>query len=253
MTDPNADDWKIFMQLHEGLPRQSCGSVTSTTRALNAVRHLLPDPARVADLGCGPGSSLLPLAAELPTAKFIAADLLPSFIEDLQTRADAADIAHRVAASVADMMAPPAKPNSLDMIWSEGAIYNVGVQSALHCWAEYLKPEGIVVFNEVIWLTPESERPAELVEFWSEYPGMTNDTGVSRAIYDAGFRIVESFDMQESDWWDEYYTPLEARLSLLSETYPDAAALALTRTEIDMRRKYAAHYNYRFFCCTRNA
>ena len=242
----------IFMSLHEGLPRQSCGSAASTLRALSMVEDKLPGAPRVADLGCGPGSSVIPLATALPEAHFRAMDLYAPFIDELGLRASKAGVADRIDASIGDMMDPLGDASTLDLIWCEGAIYNVGVEAALRQWTKYLTPEGAIVFNEAIWLTPQAERPAPLTEFWSEYPGMTDDAGVRAAITSAGYRVIDCFDLPDADWWDEYYSPLEQRLPEFEAVYPDAAALQLTRTEIAMRRQYPHYYNYRFYAVTRS-
>ena len=246
MTD--ALQHKIFMQLHEGLPRQSCGSAASTLRALSFVAGDLPPAPVIADLGCGPGSSVLPLASALPDAQFVALDLYEPFIDALKARAEKAGVAARIDARTGDMMAPADKPDSFDTIWCEGAIYNVGVEAGLRQWATYLKPGGFVVFNEPIWLTQADQRPAALADFWQAYPGMTDDDGVQRAIAAAGYSLIASFNLPENDWWDEYYTPLENKLAEMERTYPGAPPLEHTRTEIAMRRNHAAHYNYRFYC-----
>ena len=240
------------MELHAGLPRQSCGSAASTRRALEGVKRWLPEAPLIADLGCGPGSSILPLAKELPDARFIAVDLYAPFITELVQRAESAGDAYRISAHVEDMIAPPADLQSLDLIWSEGAIYNIGVERGLRTWRKFLKPGGLIVFNEPIWLTPPNERPAALTAFWSAYPSMTDDNGIRTAIHEAGYQIIDAFDLPEADWWEEYYDPLEQNLSRLEEKYTGiATALSVlneTRTEIDMRRMHAAHYNYRFYC-----
>ena len=243
---------KVFLDLHAGLPRQSCGSAASTLHALEIVKTRLQDNPYIADFGCGPGSSVIPLATALPNANFIALDLYPPFIDELNQRTQDAELSNPIEARAGDMLSPDIASHSLDLIWCEGAIYNTGIARALKQWFDYLKPTGCIVFNEPIWLTSESDRPAPLKNFWSAYPGMTDNDGVRTAIKSAGFDIFESFDLPEQDWWDEYYNALEARLELLEEQYfgDESARIPLTysRTEIAMRRKYAAHYNYRFYC-----
>jgi len=245
----------IFMELHTGLPRQSCGSVASTYRALSLIEDRLPPALEIADLGCGPGSSVIPLALKLQEAQFLAVDLYAPFIEEMKQRAVSAGCNTRIAAEVGDMIAPPALKGSLDLIWCEGAIYNVGIEKALREWAVFLKPDGVVVFNEPVWLSPPEIRPEELTAFWTEYPDMTDDPGVRAAIKAAEFDLIDTVDLIEADWWDEYYDPLTVNLKKLDEKYAGEPAatpvLENTRTEIAMRRQHAEHYNYRFYCVDR--
>ncbi|MFB7264903.1 transferase, partial [Streptomyces nojiriensis] len=78
MTDSNSPDaardpdgvddfTHAFFALHHGLPRQAPGSDAST-RHLLSLCGPLPERPRVLDLGCGPGRSVLPLAAEMGAA-----------------------------------------------------------------------------------------------------------------------------------------------------------------------------------------
>ena len=246
------DTKKMFMELHAGLPRQSCGSVESTYRALSLIKTRLPGSPLIADMGCGPGSSVIPLAKAMTDARFIALDLYPPFVEAAKSRAVSQGCDERIDARVGDMLRPPTPPHSLDLIWCEGAIYNIGVEAGLRAWTKHLKQGGVIVFNEPIWLTPPADRSRELTDFWSAYPDMTDDGGVRSAITRSGFDVIDSFDLPENDWWDEYYDPLEKNLALLETKYADLpeanAVLENTRTEISMRRQHAAHYNYRFYC-----
>jgi hypothetical protein len=66
----------------------------------------------------------------------------------------------------------------------------------------------------------------------------------------AGYEILGRFTLPDGDWWDDYYTPLEAKLPTLSERYAgDDAALAIVESaarEIEVRRRYPASYGYEF-------
>ncbi|MEO9970783.1 MAG: class I SAM-dependent methyltransferase [Hyphomonadaceae bacterium] len=248
-SDPNQR--RIFFEVHEGFPRQSAGSHASTLKALGLVVGSLPDAPLIADMACGPGSSVLPLARALPDARIIAVDLHQPFLDELEHRIGGSDVNGRVSARCSDMMVPLAEAGAVDMVWCEGGIYNVGVKAGLEGWRSALKPNGLVVFNEPIWLVSENERAAKLRAFWRGYPAMTDGEGVEQAIADAGYQLLGWFDHPEEDWWNEYYTPMEARLSELKQKYAGVSAAAgpieHSQLEIDMRRTYAASYNYRFF------
>lgn len=57
----------------------------------------------------------------------------------------------------------------LDLIWSEGAIYNIGFEYGLNLWRSFLKKGGYIAVSEVSWFT--DERPAEINDFWMDaYP-----------------------------------------------------------------------------------
>ena len=66
----------------------------------------------------------------------------------------------------------------------------------------------------------------------------------------AGFEVVDHFAVPSAAWWDEYYTPLEARTMEGSRRDADpelAAAIAETRREIDLFRRCNDVYGYVFY------
>lgn len=65
----------------------------------------------------------------------------------------------------------PFQNEELDLIWSEGAIYNIGFNHGLNEWRKFLKRGGYIAVSEASWLT--EERPSEIDEFWKDaYPEM---------------------------------------------------------------------------------
>ena len=53
-----------------------------------------------------------------------------------------------------------------DLIWSEGAIDNIGFEKGLTYWNGFLKKNGYVVVTCPSWFT--RERPAEAEKFWAD-------------------------------------------------------------------------------------
>lgn len=43
--------------------------------------------------------------------------------------------------------------NELDLIWSEGAIYNIGFEKGMNYWNNFLKKGGYVAVTEASWFT----------------------------------------------------------------------------------------------------
>ena len=60
----------------------------------------------------------------------------------------------------------PFQNEELDLIWSEGAIYNIGFERGMNEWNKYLKKGGFIAVSEASWFT--SERPAEIEDFWMD-------------------------------------------------------------------------------------
>ena len=151
----------LFFELFGGLPRQGPGDTASTRRALGLVPGVGPRT-RVLDLGCGTGAQSLVLAHSSP-ACIVAVDNHPPFIDALNREARRLDIADRLEARVADMRSLDFADGSFDLIWCEGAIYNVGVEAGLRDWRRLLRRNGHVALTEACWRKPDP--PAECAAF----------------------------------------------------------------------------------------
>lgn len=246
--DPDDRSFQLFLEVYGTLHRAGPGGDVHTVRALELVPG--PRPRNVLDLGCGPGAQTFALATSLPGAHILAVDLLPSMVDEARRRVDAAHLGERVQVQMGDMIAPPVEPGSQDLIWSEGAIYNVGVTEALEAWRSLLRPGGAVAFTEVVWLVETP--PTEVHEWWtSQYPAISDRTGVEERVAAASFDVVESFVLPASAWWDEYYTPMQERIDSLRSRLPDdpvATEVANgAAAEIDYFRRFSDCYSYEFF------
>ena len=235
-----------FFRLFEGLPRQGPGSDACTREAL-ARLGALPAAPRVLDLGCGSGRSALALAETLGT-RVLAVDNHEPFLDALRTAADQRGLAQLIEVRCADMAAPGVPPGSLGLLWSEGAIYLLGFEEGLRLWRPLLAEGGCVALSECSWLC--ADPPAEALAFFGEgYPGMAGiEQNIERA-RTAGFEVVDHFTLPPAAWWDEYYTPLEARMAELApDADPElAAAIAETRHEIALFRRCNDVYGYVFY------
>ena len=190
------------------------------------------------------------LAAARPETRWLAVDLLPEMVDETARRVAAAGLGDRVRAVVGDMSSPPVDPDTQDLIWCEGAIYNVGITEALTSWRRLLRRGGTVVFSEPVWLVDSP--PPEIVEWWqTEYPEISGRAGVVARVEAAGYRVIASSVLPASAWWDEYYGPMEGRLAELRTRVPDdpiaADVASAAEREIEMFRRFADTYSYEFF------
>lgn len=244
-TDPHA----LFWALHTGLPREGVGS-DATTRTLLELTGPLPPRPRALDVGCGPGRSALVLAGA--GAHVTAVDTHEPFLRRLRAAAREQRRRGTVHAVRASMTALPLADGCFDLVWCEGAAYLMGVDAALSAWRRLLAPRGALVFTDAAWT---GARPSpEAAEFWAAaYPGMRTVAATRAVAERAGFDVVAVHRLPESDWWDEYYDPLAARIDARIEARstamprPDeatAAALAEQRAEIDLRRRHPEDYGY---------
>lgn len=238
----------LFFEIMSGLPRQGPGDIACTRRALQAVPNMGPQT-RLLDIGCGTGSQTRALLG-YSHARVLAIDNYPLFIEELNRQAQRLGLADRLEARVADMRALDFPTASFDVVWCEGAIYNVGFETGLREWRRLLVPGGHMVVTEVCWTT--SDPPQECAEFWmQEYPSIRSVPVLLHAIDACDYDCIAQFPMPESAWWDDFYRPLQQNVAAFRERHrdeADAQQLADTvQREIDIWLKYAKFYAYEFF------
>ncbi len=238
---------EVFWKLHAGLPKQGPGSDASTRRALALVPELPAEP-KILDLGCGPGRQSLVLAQETG-GHVIAVDLLPPFLEQLDERAEAAQFADRIVTLQASMDDLPYEDERFDLLWSEGAIYNIGFPYGLRSWRRLLRAGGSLAVSEVSWLADEP--PERIQNWWDEhYPAMQSREANELAVASAGYRLLGSFVLPETEWWDDYYTPIDERIAALRRERSDddwIAALEAAEEESSVVRDARGCFGYVFY------
>lgn len=238
---------EIFWQVHRNLPREAPGSDASTLQAL-AMLPGLPASTRILDIGCGPGAQSVALA-RATKGDVTAIDTHQPFLDDLAHRAAQAGLAERVHPLNASMFDLNFN-QPFDLLWSEGAIYIIGFERGLREWRKLLKPGGFIAVTEASWLKPNPPEAAH--RFWSEaYPDMATVEENLARLSAAGYRSLGHFTLPKSDWWDNYYHPMAARIELLREKYPNnpeaQAILDLEYAEIELYRQYSDWYGYVFY------
>jgi cyclopropane fatty-acyl-phospholipid synthase-like methyltransferase len=238
----------IFFELHRDLPREGPGDNPSTRKALSLLADLPPQPL-ILDIGCGPGMQTIELA-RCTNGKIIAIDTHQPFLDKLKQRAKAESLSDRITTINISMFALDFDTRSFDAIWSEGAIYIMGFEGGLRACQPLLKPKGYVAVTEISWLRPQP--PSEVDAFWAaNYPGMRTVQENLEIVQVVGYRQIEHFVLPSSAWWDDYYTPQEARIAMLREKYRDnVEAIRLldeSQLEMDLYRKYSDWYGYVFY------
>ena len=154
----------LICDFFSNMERQGPGSPEATLKALSFVDGLT-DKSLIADIGCGTGGQTIVVAGHVP-GRITGIDLFPGFIDIFNRNARQLGLQDRVKGIVGSMDALPFGEEELDMIWCEGAIYNIGFERGLKEWRKYLKPGGYIAVSESSWFT--DERPAEINDFWMD-------------------------------------------------------------------------------------
>ena len=243
------EDMKVFLEIYDGLPRQGPGDEASTLKALGMVPDLPAAPS-VADVGCGSGAQTLVLARNLGGGTITAVDLHKPHLKSLKAAAKKLKTGVNVVTSCQDMRKLDFEEGSLDLIWAEGSIYNIGFGEGALKWRSLLKDGGYLAASELSWL--RDDPPDDLKDYWAgEYPGMKSVEENLEGLEGAGYDVVGHFTIPDSCWLEEFYDPMEKRLADLEQKYAgDGKAqevLAMNRREIEIFRKYSEYYGYVFY------
>jgi SAM-dependent methyltransferase len=240
------NDFQLLIDLHKGANRQGPGGDAETEKAIDLACIDRNAPLKIADIGCGTGSSTL-ILARLLNAKITAVDFLQDFLDVLETRAQSEGVAENITSLCASMDELPFEEEEFDVIWSEGAIYNIGFQKGVVNWRRYLKPGGLLIASEISWIT--RTRPSELQDHWdSEYPEIDMASLKTKVLEDNGYSPIGYFVLPEHCWLDNYYEPMRSSFQgFLSRNENSEEARAIVEAEhheIELYEKYKAHYSY---------
>jgi SAM-dependent methyltransferase len=240
----------LLVDLHRDGMRQGPGSEEETLRALGLTRLDETAELQVADIGCGTGASTLALASRLPRARITAVDLFSEFLDILAERARAAGCSARIETLAESMESLSFAPESLDLIWSEGAIYNMGFSAGIEAWRSFLRPGGVMAVSEITWLRPDP--PEEIRRHWTaEYPEIATAPGKIAILERTGFDLLGYLVLPANAWIDNYYVPTEKRIPAFLERHagrPEAEEIAeLERREADLYMRYRDWFSYGFY------
>ena len=241
-------DFSFICEYFSAIERQGPGSPEVTIKALSFIDHL-SDDSRIADIGCGTGGQTMVLAQNAP-GKITGIDLFPIFIDLFNANASKLGLNDRVKGIIGSMDNLPFKEEELDLIWSEGAIYNIGFERGLKEWRRFLKKDGYIAVSEASWFT--AERPLEIENFWNEaYPEIDTIPNKVAQLQKAGYIPVATFVLPENCWTDHFYTrQAEMQASFLDKHAGNKNAeelVANERREAELYSKYKAFYGYVFY------
>jgi cyclopropane fatty-acyl-phospholipid synthase-like methyltransferase len=241
---------KIF-DLFCGLPRGGPGNEGCTIRALRIVSDLVCSP-KVLDAGCGVGASTLVIARNLD-CQLTAIDTFEKVIEILQKKITDRGLETRVKALVHDMGNPEGLGKKFDLIWSEGAVYNLGFENGLKTLARALNPRGYIAVTEMTLL--EDAIPDEVKAYMDKYyPAVTTIEGNLEIIKKCGLSEEGHFVLPESAWSDDFYTPMAEVIPKYREENESGSRdsvleeeLRELEEEIDFYHKYSRYFGYVFY------
>jgi len=234
-------------EIFADLPREGPGDNEFTRKAYFMLKDIPQNP-DILDIGCGPGMQTIELA-KLSGGKILAIDNHQPYLDKLKRRAREEGLSDLIEISNQDMFTMD-MGRKFDVVWSEGAIYIIGLEDGLKQWRGYLHKGGYIVVSHLSWL--KANPPDEVIKFWkTEFPQMRTMEKDLESIRNLDYEIAGHFILPESAWWKNYYSPLENNIRNLRKKYIGSREklmeLDQTYLEIDLYRKYSEYYGYIFY------
>lgn len=245
---------ELIIDLHKNSERQGPGSENDTLRALDLL-HLPPGQnLKVADIGCGSGGQTISLVENL-NAQITAVDLFPELLNELNEKSEKLGLTDKIVTIEKSMDDLPFNKSEFDLIWSEGAIYNIGFENGLKKWKDYLKVGGYLAVSEITWIT--QSRPKEIEEFWkAEYPEVDTASNKIKQLENNGYSLVGYFYLSPNSWIETYYEPMKARFEPFLERNGNSELARKVvedhQAEIDLYQKFKNYYSYGFYIARKN-
>ncbi len=241
-------DFSLICEYFSALERQGPGSPEVTKKALSFIENL-NDRSQIADIGCGTGGQTMVLAKHAP-GTITGIDLFPLFIDLFRRNAEDHGLQDRVKGITGSMDDLPFEEGQFDLIWSEGAIYNIGFERGLKEWRKFLRKGGYIAVSEATWFT--AERPEEIERFWQDaYPEIDTLPNKLSQMQNAGYVPVAAFLLPENCWTEHFYDhQVKAQEDFLKKYEGNKTAedfIESERHETQLYYRYKEYYGYAFY------
>jgi len=237
---------RALIELHRGLERQGPGDTDYSNYIISQLPDFPPNLC-IADIGCGAGAGTLILAEKFRT-KVRAVDFSREVLDELINRAKQRGLEHFVEVVECDMGSLDWIPETIDLLWSEGAAYNLTFKGALKAWRPLMAANGIAVISEMSYFT--SEVPESVRVYWQNaYPTIGSESENSDIINSSGFEVLGIHRLPSKAWWDNYYDPLRKNIESFKNSDDDIMQSVIRETEAEMKlfEEYEEFYGYSFY------
>lgn len=232
------------------MDRQVPGSKEYTLKAAEiAGLQSLPTKSKLLDAGCAFGNATFALAERYPL-EIAVVDIDENSLKIFEERAVELNLNDRISIHNTSMLNLNFDKEYFDVIWSEGAIHNVGFYKGLSYLKKFLKPGGKVVISELSWI--KDNPPDEVFWYWKEnYPDMNGIEENLKTIEKVGFKNIDHFKIGKDGFWDNYYKPMYNHINYFQQKFVKNSQaqvqLEELQTEIDYFVKYGDYFSYVFF------
>jgi ubiquinone/menaquinone biosynthesis C-methylase UbiE len=237
---------EALIRLHSGLKRQGPGDIDFSEYIVKQLPKLPPNP-RIADIGCGAGAGALFLANKFQSV-VKAVDFSREFLDQMMHRARLQGLEALIDPIECDMARLDWKPETIDLLWSEGAAYSITFEGALKAWRPFMAANGVAVISEMSYFS--NDVPQSVAQYMKKiYPGIKTESKNVEIITSSGFENLAMHRLPSEAWWDNYYDPLRENIKALQHTGDDVMQAVIEETEEEMKffNEHEADCGYTFY------
>jgi ubiquinone/menaquinone biosynthesis C-methylase UbiE len=168
---------------------------------------------QILDVGCGTGVPTIELA-RISDGHVIGMDIDEISLNLLRRKIMESGLSNQVSIIENSVLTMHYHDESFDIIWAEGSIYVMGFERSIRKWHRFLKPNGFLVIHD------ENRDKTKKLESVTTY----------------GYSLIAQFDLSDSIWWREYYTPLGQLIRQFRRKYPNDSELCdeLNKDQIEI-------------------
>jgi len=152
----------------------------------------------ILDVGCGTGVPTIELA-KISSGHIIGIDIDETSLNLFQRKITETGLNNQVSVIKDSILTMNFPEESFDIIWAEGSIFVIGFEKSIKKWRRFLKPNGFLVIHD------ENKDKTKKIESLTKY----------------GYSLIAQFELSDSVWWSEYYTPLEQIIQKFRNKYPE--------------------------------
>ena len=237
---------EALIKLHSGLERLGPGDSGFSENIIKKIPELPPNP-RIADIGCGAGAGTLILAKKYHS-KVKAVDFSREFLDQLMRRARQQGLEDLIDPIECDMGSLDWKPETIDLLWSEGAAYNITFEGALKAWRPLMAVNGVAVISEMNYFSKDvSEVVTQYMK--NAYPGIMTESQNVDLINSSGFEVLGVHRLPSMAWWDNFYDPLCKNIEALKDSSDNLMQSVISETEEEMKffKEHEEDYGYTYY------
>jgi ubiquinone/menaquinone biosynthesis C-methylase UbiE len=169
----------------------------------------------ILDIGCGSGVPTIELA-NISGGHVVGIDIDETALNLLRRKIYQMGLKDRVSVIKNSIHTMDFPKENFDIIWSEGSVFVIGFEKSIKSWRKFLKQNGFLVIHD------------ELKDKNKKFESLTK--------YD--YSLIAQFELPDSLWWCEYFTPLERLIQKFRRTYPNDSVLnkELKKDQIEIQK-----------------